>query len=71
MDEAIPGRKPDTSEPDGEAPVGAKEPSANTSEAGGRGTGFLYTCYQDGAGNYFDRPYGRFTCWRCGSVNYT
>jgi len=39
-------------------------------EAGGRGRQMLYTCFNDGAGNYVDSNWRWFTCWRCGALNY-
>ena len=31
----------------------------------------LYTCWNDGAGNYVDASWSYFTCWKCGALNYT
>jgi hypothetical protein len=39
-------------------------------EVAGRGRSVLWTCYNDGAGNYYDPSWSWITCWRCGvSIN--
>jgi hypothetical protein len=50
---------------------GGAEKGADASEAGGRSRQSLYTCFNDGAGNYIDPSWRWFTCWRCGALNYT
>jgi hypothetical protein len=56
-------------QPEGPGQVGwEKDPGAD-SEAGGRGKRtVLYTCWNDGAGNYVDPDSKWFSCWRCGSI---
>jgi hypothetical protein len=49
-------------QPDGPGGIGREKES----EVTGRGKGFLYTCWNDGAGNYVDPNWEWFTCWRCG-----
>lgn len=50
--------------------------SAEGTEAGGRRHHHrhhhrvLYTCYNDGVGNYVHGNWNWFTCWRCGALNY-
>jgi hypothetical protein len=70
MTEAKQGRKPETEDRDPEIPVGKQEPDADANEAGGRAKPMLFTCYNDGAGNYlYAVSNGQFTCWRCGTIN--
>jgi len=54
--------------PDQEGGGGSEKEDAN--EAGGRGRTLLYTCFNDGAGNYVSANWRWFTCWRCGALNY-
>ena len=54
--------------PDQEGGGGAEKEDAG--EAGGRGRTLLYTCFNDGAGNYVSGSWRWFTCWRCGALNY-
>jgi hypothetical protein len=56
--------------PDDQGGSGA-EKGADAGEAGGRSRQLLYTCFNDGAGNYIDPSWKWFTCWRCGALNYT
>jgi hypothetical protein len=58
------GKKPD------QAGGSGTEKGGDASEAGGRGRQLLYTCFNDGAGNYVDSNWRWFTCWRCGALNY-
>jgi hypothetical protein len=58
------GKKPD------EQGGSGTEKGADAGEAGGRGRSMLYTCFNDGAGNYVDGSWRWFTCWRCGALNY-
>jgi len=58
------GKKPDKTGGTG------TEKGGDASEAGGRGRQLLYTCFNDGAGNYVDSNWQYFTCWRCGALNY-
>lgn len=37
-------------------------------DAGGRSRTLLYTCWNDGAGNYVDPNAKWWSCWRCGST---
>ena len=46
------------------------EQGGDQGEAGGRGRQTLYTCFNDGAGNYVSSNWTWFTCWRCGALNY-
>jgi hypothetical protein len=55
--------------PDKEGGSGA-EKGDDASEAGGRRRHLLYTCWNDGAGNYVHSNWSWFTCWRCGALNY-
>lgn len=56
-------------EPEVKGERGRERP--DPAEAGGRSRAKLYTCYNDGAGNYIDTySNGYFTCWRCGAVNW-
>jgi hypothetical protein len=55
--------------PDKEGGSGA-EKEGDESEAGGRRRHSLYTCWNDGAGNYVHSNWSWFTCWRCGALNY-
>jgi hypothetical protein len=55
--------------PDKEGGSGA-EKEGDGSEAGGRRRTLLYTCFNDGAGNYVHSNWSWFTCWRCGALNY-
>lgn len=57
------------SKPDKEGGSGA-EKEADGAEAGGRHRRLLYTCWNDGAGNYVHGNWSWFTCWRCGALNY-
>ena len=38
-------------------------------EVSGR-TKVLYTCWNDGAGNWVPSNWAWFTCWNCGALNY-
>jgi hypothetical protein len=46
------------------------EKGGDSGEAGGRGSQLLYTCFNDGAGNYVSAGWNYFTCWKCGALNY-
>jgi hypothetical protein len=46
------------------------EKGGDAGEAGGRGSQLLYTCFNDGAGNYVQSGWTYFTCWKCGALNY-
>jgi hypothetical protein len=55
--------------PDQEGGGGAEK--EDSSEVAGRGRRtLLYTCFNDGAGNYVSASWRWFTCWRCGALNY-
>jgi hypothetical protein len=54
--------------PDKEGGSGTEK--GDESEAGGRRRHLLYTCWNDGAGNYVHANWSWFTCWRCGALNY-
>ena len=56
--------------PDKEGGAGT-EKEGDEMEAGGRRRHYLlYTCWNDGAGNYVHSYWSWFTCWRCGALNY-
>jgi hypothetical protein len=70
MSEAKQGKKPDTEERDPNVPLGKQEPDSDPNEASGRAKPLLFTCFNDGAGNYVTASScGRFVCWRCGATN--
>src|SRR5207248_11261197 len=53
--------------PDKEGGAGTEKQGGET-EAGGRWRHrLLYTCWNDGAGNYVHANWSWFTCWRCGA----
>ena len=60
-------RKPE----EGKTGVGKEKDDAGGAEVAGRSRMLLYTCFNDGAGNYIDPSWRWFTCWRCGALNYT
>ena len=49
---------------------GSGTEKGDAGEAGGRHRNLLYTCWNDGAGNYVHSNWRWFTCWRCGALNY-
>ncbi len=51
---------------EGKGGIGTEEP--DSSEVAGRGKKLLYTCYNDGAGNYVDLDWDWAQCWRCGQT---
>jgi len=57
-------------QPEGPGQVGLKEDPTQTAEVGGRGEYLLYTCFNDGAGNYVAPGQKWWTCWRCGTTTY-
>jgi hypothetical protein len=57
------GKKPDQE-------GGGGTEKGDSGEAGGRSRTLLYTCFNDGAGNYVHSNWRWFTCWRCGALNY-
>jgi len=58
------------SKPDKEGGAGTEKEGDET-EAGGRRRHYLlYTCWNDGVGNYVQSYWSWFTCWRCGALNY-
>ena len=59
-------RKPE----DGKTGVGKEKDESAGAEVAGRGRQLLYTCFNDGMGNYVDPKWESFTCWRCGTVGY-
>jgi hypothetical protein len=46
------------------------EKGGDSGEAGGRASQLLYTCFNDGTGNYVPAGWTYFTCWNCGALNY-
>ena len=59
-------RKPEK----GKTGVGKEKDDAGGAEVAGRSRMLLYTCFNDGAGNYVDPSWTSFTCWRCGNLTY-
>jgi hypothetical protein len=49
--------------------MGKEKLDPETSEAGGRSGQKLYSCWNDGALNYFNGSWSGYTCWRCGAHN--
>jgi hypothetical protein len=49
---------------------GGTEKDTDSNEVGGRRRNLLYTCWNDGVGNYVYGNWRWFTCWRCGALNY-
>ena len=65
MTEETPGEKRE------EQPVlGKEKDEAAGAEVAGRARTLLYTCLNDGAGNYIQPDWKWFTCWRCGGLYY-
>ena len=58
------GKKP------GEQGGTGKDKGGDSGEAGGRAKTDLWTCFNDGAGNYVDPGWTYFICWSCGALNY-
>jgi hypothetical protein len=54
---------------EGPSGIGREKPD-DGSEVAGRGSSFLYTCPNDGAGNYINQDWKYWTCWRCGTTHY-
>jgi hypothetical protein len=52
---------------EGPGGMGKENPNGG-SEAGGRGRQLLWTCFNDGAGNYIDPDWKWWSCWRCGTT---
>ena len=52
------------------ARVTGNEKGRDSGEAGGRAKTDLWTCFNDGAGNYVDPQWSYFICWSCGALNY-
>jgi hypothetical protein len=56
-------------QPEGTVHIGLEKPPGDSAEAGGRGGKYIvYTCINDGAGNYIDTSWDSWTCWRCGTT---
>ena len=56
-------------QPEGPGHVGLEKDPSQNAEAGGREKKYiLYTCFNDGAGNYIDPTAKWWSCWRCGST---
>jgi hypothetical protein len=62
-EEAEPGK--------GNGGAGLEKDDAQGAEVAGRAKRILYTCWNDGAGNYIDPAWTWFSCWRCGTVLYS
>jgi hypothetical protein len=56
--------------PEGKGGPGKEKEESADAEVAGRSKGLLYTCFNDGAGNYVDPSWTWFTCWRCGNLTY-
>jgi hypothetical protein len=54
---------------EGPGGIGQEKDESEGAEVAGRGKRFLYTCFNDGAGNYIDLDWKWWTCWRCGTTN--
>jgi hypothetical protein len=54
--------------PESQPVMGKEKPDSETSEVSGRGKQVLYTCFNDGAGNYVPPDAKSWTCWRCGQT---
>lgn len=62
------GKKPDQ---DGGSGIEKEADMPETSEVAGRRCHrLLYTCWNDGRGNYVQSNWSWFTCWHCGALNY-
>jgi hypothetical protein len=59
-------RKPEP----GKGGLGQKKDDAGGAEVAGRSRKLIYTCFNDGAGNYIDPDWKWFTCWYCGMTYY-
>jgi hypothetical protein len=55
-------------QPDGPGGIGKEKDESESAEVAGRGSQILYTCFNDGAGNYVDPNWKWWTCWRCGTT---
>jgi hypothetical protein len=55
-------------QPDGPGGVARKAALNENAEVAGRARPYLYTCPNDGAGNYIDLDWKWFSCWRCGQM---
>jgi hypothetical protein len=63
--------KKDREPKDGNGGVGKERDENAADEVAGRSNRLLlYTCFNDGAGNYVDPSWTWFTCWRCGNLTY-
>jgi hypothetical protein len=51
-------------QPEGKGGIGDEKDNSEGAEVAGRGRKVLYTCFNDGAGNYIDLDWAWFTCWR-------
>jgi hypothetical protein len=60
-------QKVDT-QPEGPGGTGKEKTSSEGAEVAGRGRDILYTCWNDGAGNYINTDWKWWTCWRCGTI---
>lgn len=56
--------------PEGKGGAGNEKDEAAGAEVAGRSRKLLYTCFNDGAGNYVQADWTWFSCWRCGSLSY-
>jgi hypothetical protein len=56
--------------PEGKGGVGKEKEESAGAEVAGRQRQLLYTCFNDGAGNYIDPSWTWFSCWRCGNLTY-
>ncbi|MEY2539284.1 MAG: hypothetical protein QOG67_3024 [Verrucomicrobiota bacterium] len=55
-------------QPDGPGGVGKEKDDAAGAEVAGRSKLLLWTCFNDGAGNYISPDWEWFSCWKCGTL---
>ena len=63
-------KEPMDKKPEGKGGAGKEKDEAAGAEVAGRARTLLYTCLNDGAGNYIQPDWKWFTCWRCGGLYY-
>jgi len=63
-------KEPMEKKPEGKGGIGKEKDESGNAEVAGRKRQLLYTCFNDGAGNYVDPSWTWFTCWRCGNLKY-
>ena len=55
-------------QPEGPGGVVAKANPTESAWVAGRSKGFIYTCWNDGAGNNIHPDWNSWTCWPCGTT---